>query len=389
MRFSLLLLGGFIASAFAGHSHSSSKSHHPRSLPESDPESDSKSDSSSDSHPASGGCNFTTADTAMQHKSSCSTIVLNNVKVPAGKTLDLTNLKDGTTVIFKGVTSFGYAEWLGPLITISGNGLTIEGDAGHCINGQGRRYWDGKGGNGGKKKPKLLALHNVDNSIVQNLNIKDTPVQAVSINAATNLLVKDVHIDSSLGDKLGGHNTDGFNVGKVDGLVIDGAVVENQDDCVAINSGKNITFTNGHCSGGHGASIGSVGNKSSNIVENVLISKTMIENSENAIRIKTIAGATGSITDVTYEDITLRDIDKYGMVFRQDYLNGGPTQQPTKGVPMTGIKIKNVTGTVKPAGKNIFILCANCKDWTFTNIDITGGQSKEKCVGVPAGAFCA
>ncbi|KAK2680414.1 Parallel beta-helix repeat [Fusarium oxysporum f. sp. vasinfectum] len=348
MRFSLLLFGSFIASAFAGHSHSNS-------------------------HPTPGGCNFTTADTAMQHKSSCSTIILNNIKVPAGKTLDLTKLKDGTTVIFKGVTSFGYAEWLGPLITISGNGLTIEGDAGHCIN----------------EKPKLLALHNVHDSIVQNLNIKDTPVQAVSINTVTNLLVKDVHIDSSLGDKLGGHNTDGFNVGKVDGLVIDGAVVENQDDCVAINSGKNITFTNGHCSGGHGASIGSVGNKSSNIVENVLISKTMIENSENAIRIKTIAGATGSVTDVTYEDITLRDIDKYGMVFRQDYLNGGPTQQPTKGVPMTGIRIKNVTGTVKPAGKNIFILCANCKDWTFTNIDITGGQSKEKCVGVPAGAFCA
>lgn len=93
MRFPLLLLGGFIASAFAGHSHSSSKSH-PRSLPKSD----SKSDSSSGSHPASGGCNFTTADTAMQHKSSCSTIVLNNVKVPGGKTLDLTKLNDGTTV---------------------------------------------------------------------------------------------------------------------------------------------------------------------------------------------------------------------------------------------------------------------------------------------------
>ncbi|KAJ9413116.1 glycoside hydrolase [Fusarium oxysporum] len=363
MRFSLPLFGGFIASTFAGYSHSNSKSHHPRSLP--------KSESSSDSHPASGGCNFTTADTAMQHKSSCSTIVLNNVKVPAGKTLDLTNLKDGTTVIFKGVMTFGYAEWL---------------DAGHCINGQGRRYWDGKGGNGGKKKPKLVALHDVHDSIVQNLNIKDTPVQAVSINTVTNLLVKDVHIDSSLGDKLGGHNTDGFNIGKVDGLVIDGAVVENQDDCVAINSGKNITFTNGHCSGGHGASIGSVGNKS--IVENVFISKTMIESSENAIRIKTIAGATGSVTDVTYEDITLRDIDKYGMVFRQDYLNGGPTQQPTKGIPMTGIRIKNVTGTVKPAGKNTFILCADCKDWTFTDINITGGQSKEKCVGVPAGAFC-
>lgn len=45
-------------------------------------------------------------------------------------------------------------------------------------------------------------------------------------------------IDSSAGDASSlGHNTDGFDIGTSSNVVIDGAKVYNQDDCVAINSG--------------------------------------------------------------------------------------------------------------------------------------------------------
>ena len=47
---------------------------------------------------ASSGCTFTDADAAMASKGSCSAIVINGITVPAGKTLDLTDLNDGTTV---------------------------------------------------------------------------------------------------------------------------------------------------------------------------------------------------------------------------------------------------------------------------------------------------
>jgi galacturan 1,4-alpha-galacturonidase len=43
-------------------------------------------------------CTFTDAATAIKQKTSCTTIVLNNIAVPAGTTLDLTGLKDGTHV---------------------------------------------------------------------------------------------------------------------------------------------------------------------------------------------------------------------------------------------------------------------------------------------------
>lgn len=43
-------------------------------------------------------CTFTDAATAIKEKTTCSTITLNGVAVPAGQTLDLTGLKDNTKV---------------------------------------------------------------------------------------------------------------------------------------------------------------------------------------------------------------------------------------------------------------------------------------------------
>jgi polygalacturonase len=43
-------------------------------------------------------CTFTDAAAASKSKSTCSTIVLSNITVPAGTTLDMTKLRNGTTV---------------------------------------------------------------------------------------------------------------------------------------------------------------------------------------------------------------------------------------------------------------------------------------------------
>lgn len=47
---------------------------------------------------ARGSCTFNTVDQLKSGKSSCSTITLSNIHVPAGETLDLTDLKTGATV---------------------------------------------------------------------------------------------------------------------------------------------------------------------------------------------------------------------------------------------------------------------------------------------------
>lgn len=332
------------------------------------------------------------AASASASQKSCSTIILSDVAVPSGTTLDLSKLADDTTVIFKGQTTWGYKEWSGPLLKISGTGITIKGDTGAYLNGQGSRWWDGEGSNGGVTKPKFFAAHNLISSTITDLYIQNTPVQAVSINGCDGLTVTDMTINNQDGDSGGGHNTDGFDIGSSSNVVITGANVYNQDDCVAVNSGTDITFSGGVCSGGHGLSIGSVGGRTDNTVDTVTFTNSEVKSSTNGIRIKAVAGATGTIKGVTYSGITLSSISKYGILIEQNYDGGDLHGDPTTGVPITGLTVKNIAGTgaVSSSGYNAAIVCGSgaCSNWTWSSVKVTGGKTYGSCQNVPSVASC-
>lgn len=112
--------------------------------------------------------------------------------------------------------------------------------------------------------------------------------------------------------------------------------------------------------------------------------------STTGVRIKTVYDATGSVSGVTYKDITLSNITKYGIVIEQDYENGSPTGHPTTGVPITDLTLDSVTGHVASDATNIYILCGDgsCSDWTWTDVSVTGGSTSSDCENVPSGASC-
>jgi polygalacturonase len=62
------------------------------------------------------------------------------------------------------------------------------------------------------------------------------------------------------------------------------AVVKNQDDCVAINSGSTIVIEDSTCSGGHGISIGSIA--TGKTVSGVTIARNTITTGLYGLRIK-------------------------------------------------------------------------------------------------------
>lgn len=109
------------------------------------------------------------------------------------------------------------------------------------------------------------------------------------------------------------------------------------------------------------------------------------------MRIKTVYDATGSVSGVTYKDITLSGITDYGIVVRQDYENGSPTGTPTNGVPISDFTLDNVQGTVDSDATDIFILCGagSCSDWTWTDVNVTGGKVSDDCENVPSGISCS
>lgn len=202
-------------------------------------------------------------------------------------------------------------------------------------------------------------------------------------------------IDNSAGDadKLG-HNTDGFDIGRSNNVIIDGAKVYNQDDCVAINSGTNITFKNGICSGGHGLSIGSVGGRSNNTVDTVTFSNNQVMKSTNAIRVKATMDTTGNINKVTYSDLTMTDISKYGILIEQNYKGGDLKGTATSGVPITGLTLSGIKGkgAVSSSGHNVVVTCgssSSCTGWKWSDVTVTGGKKYDSCSNVPSVTSCS
>lgn len=225
-------------------------------------------------------------------------------------------------------------------------------------------------------RPKFFAAHHLDSSTISGITLKNMPVHGFSI-LADGLTISGVTIDNKAGDSLG-HNTDAFDIGSSTGLVLKNNKVFNQDDCVAINSGSDITISGMTCSGGHGLSIGSVGGRSNNIVKNVKISDSTVSDSDNGLRIKTVSGATGSVSGISWSNIKINNC-KNGIVIEQDYKNGGPTGTPTKGVPITDVIASGITGTVTK--QQIYILCAACSGFKFSGVALSGG-SKGTVTGV-------
>ncbi|KAJ2994844.1 hypothetical protein NUW58_g1439 [Xylaria curta] len=343
--------------------------------------------------PRASACTFSGSlgySSASVSKASCSTIVLSSLQVPGGQTLNLERLNDGTTVIFEGTTTFGYAAWEGSLFSVSGNRITVKGAQNSVLDGQGALYWDGKGGSGGVTKPKFFKANHLNDSVLENITIRNAPKNSFSLNYVYNLTVKDVTVDDSDGASLG-KNTDAFNINNADGVTITGAKVWNQDDCAAINSGQNIYFGSGFCSGGHGLSIGSIGGRDVNVVSNVTFADSTVQKSQQSVRIKTTSGTNGTVRDITYRNIFLDNVgvdakySDYGVVVTQSY--GGVKGMPTNGVTVTGFVLQNITGTVGSDAIRVYIECGvgACSQWSWSGVSITGGKTSPKCQNVPFG----
>ncbi|GAA24503.1 K7_Pgu1bp [Saccharomyces cerevisiae Kyokai no. 7] len=206
------------------------------------------------------------------------------------------------------------------------------------------------------------------------------------INKCSDLTISDITIDIRDGDSAGGHNTDGFDVGSSSNVLIQGCTVYNQDDCIAVNSGSTIKFMNNYCYNGHGISVGSVGGRSDNTVNGFWAENNHVINSDNGLRIKTVEGATGTVTNVNFISNKISGIKSYGIVIEGDYLNGKTTGTATGGVPISNLVMKDITGSVNSTAKRVKILVKNATNWQWSGVSITGGSSYSGCSGIPSGS---
>jgi len=323
----------------------------------------------------------------------CTTINIAGFTVPAGQTFSLSP-PDGAVVSMTGQITFGVAQWAGPLMVIKGNGITFNGNN-HNLAGQGDQYWDGLGGSGGLEKPAPMITLEMSGTF-ENVQILNSPQRAVAVNT-NGLTVSGVTVNNAAGaaansrsnGKPAGANTDGFDVA-ASNIIIKNSVVTNQDDCLAINRGSNITFTGNSCTGGHGISIGSI--SSNTVVSGITISNNVVTNNANALRIKTDATATGStVSNVVYSGNKATGTTGFGVLIDQSY-------PAVLGTPGTGVVISGITFTgtnalaVGSTAHRVEVNCGSTSSctgtWNFAGLTVTGGTgSTVKNAPVTGGSF--
>jgi polygalacturonase len=104
----------------------------------------------------------------------------------------------------------------------------------------------------------FIVLDKMVSSTVKNLNIINWPVHCFDITGCTDLTITGLTLDNSAGDAPNAissglpaaHNSDGFDISSTTNMVLSNTMVKNQDDCVAVTSGTNVTVTGMTCWGG-------------------------------------------------------------------------------------------------------------------------------------------
>ncbi|KAF8180802.1 glycoside hydrolase [Mycena galopus ATCC 62051] len=322
----------------------------------------------------------------------CTTINIAGFTVPAGQTFSLSP-PDGAVVSMTGQITFPFAAWAGPLMKISGNDITFNGNN-HNLDGQGAQYWDGLGGSGGVEKPAPMITLEMSGTF-ENVQVLNSPQRAVAINT-NGLTVSGVTVNNAAGaasnslsnGKPAGANTD---VG-----VLLALTSISTDDCLAINRGSNITFTGNSCTGGHGISISNIsaGFNHNQQVRPYLchVIYLTLYRSGNALRIKTDATATGStVSNVVYSGNKATGTTGFGVLIDQSY-------PAVLGTPGTGVVISDIsfTGTntiaVGSTGHRVEVNCGSTSSctgtWNFAGLTATGGTgSTVKNAPVTGGSF--
>ncbi|CAG9854090.1 unnamed protein product [Phyllotreta striolata] len=338
-------------------------------------------------------CTITRFDQAASVCSQCKNIQVGSFAVPAGQTLKLA-LQSGSTLTFAGELSFAFAQWDGPLVWITGNSITVQGTGNHLINGRGELWWDGKGDHSNRKKPQTMLIQSTGGSVFKNINVRNCPHTCIGISDSHDVTLDHWNINCADGDTKGGANTDGFDIAKSYKITLKNSVVHNQDDCVCINQGQDLTIDNMQCTGSHGLSIavGIWNTYALNTVNNVTFSNSVVQASRLGIHVKTIAGSqTGEISDVTYKNIKLSGIAYYGINVQQDYTNDGDTGHPMGNIKIKRLRIENVYGTLHgPHSQDVYVLCGSggCSDWSWSGINLQGASNKNYCNFNPGGFNC-
>ncbi|GMY27997.1 polygalacturonase At1g48100 [Fagus crenata] len=234
------------------------------------------------------------------------------------------------------------------------------------IEGNGQKWWElpckpHRGPHGSTLKgpcdsPALIRFFMSSNLVVSGLRIQNSPQFHMKFDGCEGVLIERLSISSP---RLS-PNTDGIHIENTKSVGIYNTMVSNGDDCISIGPGcANVDIEGVTCGPSHGISIGSLGvHNSQACVSNISVRNAVIKESDNGLRIKTWQGGTGSVTDISFENIQMDNVLNC-IIIDQYYCLAKACLNETSAVHVSDISYTNIKGTYDVRRPPIHFACSD------------------------------
>lgn len=168
-------------------------------------------------------------------------------------------------------------------------------------------------------RPRLVLFHNVSESEVQGVNLKNSGFWTVHICYSNAIKVTDVNIyNPVLGKGKKAASSDGIDVDSSHDIFIRNCSISVDDDCIAVKSGRgsdglrvnipteNVLIENCFFGKGHGGV--SMGTETAGGVKNVMVRNCKADGNHAPIKFKPRPGRGGVVENITHEGWEIKNV---------------------------------------------------------------------------------
>ncbi|GBG58994.1 hypothetical protein CBR_g24342 [Chara braunii] len=246
------------------------------------------------------------------------------------------------------------------------------------LHGNGERWWKKHSG------PALVLVQQSYDVSVSGLQLLSSPAFHLTINLCNVVTVENIHIETPTDTP----NTDGIHVSDTYELDIRNCYIQAGDDNIALYNGcKGVRISNIRCVGGHGTSIGGLGEGGTiAYIHDVQISDITYEGSANGARIKAWPNGQGSVDNVVFRNLKMINVHMPLVIDAFYHCNGRRCKQGSRGVEITNIVFDGVRGTGSALdGRMGRLACSRaepCRSIQLRNVNL------ESSIGAPPYFFC-
>jgi len=285
-----------------------------------------------------------------------------------GVTLQL----DSLAVLTAGdMNSYSPTGSLANLITatkVNNIGITGKG----VIDGNGAPWWAAFNANNSLSRPRLVYFTSCTNVKLDGITLRNSPSFHFVPSQCANVTVNNIKISAPANSP----NTDGIDPANCTTVSITNCTIDDGDDCIAIKSGRvsgnlgfptsGITITGCTFLHGHGLSLGS---ETDCGISGVTASNCTFNGTTNGIRIKSNIGLGGIMSNLSYSNITMTNVQNPLVI---DFSYTGNTGSNPTDIPLVnGLTIDHLTSTNTASNSNDGSLIGLTSNSTVQNITLS------------------